>query len=316
VIWLLFALADAPGELQAVWAQEQPYRLRNEGIFRLESADYEGARDRFLFLAGRGELAAEPTYYLGLCAELQRDFATAVAQYTQVIETWPDSEQAKNARFRRALCFEDLGRHDASLADVESLIAMGAWSAADRAALDMEIAFNHYVERRSGRNERRLDEAIDEGATAHANAWLRAKALGARVDGRLDEADDIRLSGNDRARRHLEKRATFLTTSEADIKTIAHLDQPEFVLQSLTRLGDAYLSLYEAMLAAKPPRRFGPDKRAIYSAEVRERSQVLVEKAWHYYDDGLQCALRVQWEGPETEVLRHRRDALPSPFQR
>jgi hypothetical protein len=162
------------------------------------------------------------------------------------------------------------------------------------------------------RNERRLDEAIRLGAQAQANAWLRAKAIGARVDGRLDEADSLKLSGNNRARKRLEARADLIVASEHDIEAIARLAQPEFALQSMTRLGDAYVSLYDAMLAAKPPRRFGPDKRAIYSTEVRERSAVLVEKARKYYDDGYQCALRVQWEGPETETLRARRDALPA----
>jgi hypothetical protein len=306
------AYAEAPPALQDVWAEQQPYRLRNEAIFRLESGDYVGAVDRFELLSARGELGAEPEYYLGLCAELQRDFASAVERYTRVVEQWPDAEQAKNARFRRALCLEDLGRHDESVADVEVLSAMGAWSAADRAALDMEIAFNRYEERRSGKNERRLDEAIRAGADADANAWLRAKAIDARVDGRLDEADRLVLSGNQRAQRRLRERADLIAASERDIETIARLDEPEFVLRSMTRLGDAYVSLHDAMLAARPPRRFGPDKRAIYAAEVRERSAVLVEKAWDYYDDGLQCALRVQWEGPETEVLRARRDALPA----
>jgi tetratricopeptide (TPR) repeat protein len=310
VIWIPAAHAEAPPALQAVWAEEQPFRLRNQAIFRLESGDYEGAIDRFELLAARGELGAEPEYYLGLCAELQRDFAAAIERYTRVVERWPDSEQAKNARFRRALCLEDLGRHDESVADVETLRAMGAWSAADHAALDLEIAFNRYEERRSNGNERRLDEAIRLGAEAQANAWLRAKAMAARVDGRLDEADSLKLSGNNRARKRLEARADLMVASERDIETIAHLDEPEFVLQSMTRLGDAYVSLHDAMLAAKPPRRFGPDKRAIYAAEVRERSAVLVEKAWSYYDDGLQCALRVQWEGPETEILRARRDSL------
>ena len=310
MIWIPAAYAEAPPALEAVWAEQQPYRLRNEAIFRLESGDYEGAVDRFEFLSERGELEAEPAYYLGLCAELQRDFASAVERYTRVVEQWPDSEQAKNARFRRALCLEDLGRHDDSVADVEALIAMGAWSAADRAALDIEVAFNRYEERRSGKNERRLDEAIRAGAEAEANAWLRAKAIGSRVDGRLDEADRLALSGNNRARRRLEERGDLILASEKDVEAIARLDEPEFVLRSMTRLGDAYVSLHEAMLAAKPPRRFGPDKRAIYAAEVRERSAVLLEKALGYYDDGLQCALRVQWEGPETEILRARRDAL------
>src|SRR4029453_13319004 len=101
-----------------------------------------------------------------------------------------------------------------------------------------------------------------------------------------------------------------IVASEHDIEAIARLEQPEFVLRSMTRLGDAYVSLHHRMPAAKPPRRFGPDKRAIYSTEVRERSAVLVEKARKYYDDGFQCALRVQWEGPETETLRARRAAL------
>jgi tetratricopeptide (TPR) repeat protein len=310
VIWILPAHAEAPPALQAEWAEQQPFRLRNEAIFRLESGDYEGAVDRFEFLSARRELGAEPGYYLGLCAELQRDFAAAIDRYTRVVEHWPESEHARNARFRRALCLEDLGRHDDSVADVETLISMGAWSAADRAALDLEVAFNRYEGRRSNGNERRLDEAIRIGAEAQANAWLRAKAIGSRVDGRLDEADGLKLSGNNRARRRLEARADLVVASEHDIEAIARLDEPEFVLRSMTRLGDAYVSLHDAMLSAKPPRRFGPDKRAIYSAEVRERSAVLLEKAWSYYDDGLQCALRVQWGGPETEILRARRDAL------
>jgi tetratricopeptide (TPR) repeat protein len=312
MMWILAAHAEAPPALQAVWAEEQAYRLRNEAIFRLESGDYEGAVDRFEFLSARNELGAEPGYYLGLCAELQRDFAVAIDRYTRVVEHWPDSEHAKNARFRRALCLEDLGRHDDSVADVETLIRMGAWSAADRAALDLEVAFNRYEERRSNGNERRLDEAIRAGAEAEANAWLRSKAIAARVDGRLDEADGLKLSGNNRARKRLEARTDLMVASEHDIETIARLKQPEFVLQSMTRLGDAYVSLHDAMLAAKPPRRFGPDKRAIYTTEVRDRSGVLIEKARKYYDDGFQCALRVQWEGPETAVLRARRDALAS----
>src|SRR5262245_46197367 len=131
LVWFCLSLAAspswarAPAALEASWAQEQPFRLRNEAVLRLEYGDFEGARDRLEFLEAHGELDAEPAYYLGLVAELQSDYEGALDHYTRVVDEWPDSAHASNARFRRALCLEDLGRHHESLEDVEALIAAG-----------------------------------------------------------------------------------------------------------------------------------------------------------------------------------------------
>jgi tetratricopeptide (TPR) repeat protein len=304
------ALARAPEALEAAWADEQPFRVRNEAIRRFELGDYEGASDRFEFLEAQGALGPEPTYYRGLVAELREDFENAIEHYARVVARWPDTDHAHDARFRRALCLEDLGRHEESLAEVRFLIARGAWSDADRVSLEIEQRVNLLEIHASEKNERRLAETLAEADALGELTWLRAKARAALAESALDRASGIRLRGNAKAARRLNERTALMGAAEKRIVEIAQLDEPQFVLESLVRMGDAYLELHDAMLEAPPPPRFGPRKSAIYEAAVEEKVTVLRTKAWRYYDEGLQLALRIGWVGHATDQLRARRDAV------
>lgn len=304
------ALADVPPALEAAWADRQPYQVRNEAMRRLELGDYQGARDRLQYLRDRGVLDGQPVYQLGLVSELQEDYEAALELYRTVVDEHSDSAFVNNARFRMALVLEDLGRHDESVAVVEELIALGAWSEEDRLSLELARAVNRLLDTGRKRHRAELAELVAEADQHDDLTWMRAKGNAALVADGLQRADELCLVGNKRAARRLAERSRLMKEAEEHIIGIAHLDEPEYVLDSLVALGDSYLSLYDAMLDSKPPWWFGRDKRRIYRQLVADKAQVLETKAWRFYDQGLQLALRIQWEGAATDTLRARRDAV------
>ena len=87
-----------------------------------------------------------------------------------------------------------------------------------------------------------------------------------------------------------------------------NLNEPEFALEGLLLLGDGYVALYDALIAAPPPRKV-KDTQAFVRA-VEKRGKILLTKALARYDEGVRVAARTQWVGSVTQRLTEKRDAL------
>ena len=87
-------------------------------------------------------------------------------------------------------------------------------------------------------------------------------------------------------------------------------DEPEFALEGLVLLGDAYLTLYDDMLAYPPPRSIPPENHDAYRAIVQREANILRTKAYNRYDEGVRVAARTRWVGSVTTRLTNKRDEL------
>ena len=169
------------------------------------------------------------------------------------------------------------------------------------------------VELRSNRRRRgirRILATLETLADSGKLTWIRAKARLALVRVQLSEAATLTLTGNRRAARHLAERDSLITVAEKQAVVMFRLNEPEFALEGLLLLGDAYMVLYEDMLSYPPPRTIPPEDHAAYRMLVAQKAQVLKLKAYNRYDEGIRVGLRTRWMGSIMETLATRRDAI------
>ena len=86
------------------------------------------------------------------------------------------------------------------------------------------------------------------------------------------------------------------------------LGEPEFALEGLLLLGDAYMALYRDMLDYPPPRSVSPADHASYRQAVQDTAAILRLKAHARYDEGVRVAARTRWQGRVTAELKQKRD--------
>jgi tetratricopeptide (TPR) repeat protein len=298
-----------PPSPDEIWGAMTPRDVLHEVVARRRIGDYKGASERLEHLSRRGVLAAEVAYHRGVLAEVQEEFAAALEWYGRVLQAHPGSEVAADAAFRRAYCLEDLGRHKEALVAVRALERRGQWDAEDARVMALQRGI---VELRSGKKRRgirRILRALQTAGPSNEQTWIRAKARIALVRAQLEQAAELALVGNRKAARRLRMRARLMASAEAQAKAAFGLGEPEFALEGLLLLGDAYLRLYEDILDHPPPRKIAPSEHAAYRAEVRKKSAILRLKAHARYDEGVRVAARTLWQGSVTEKLKARRDA-------
>ena len=106
---------------------------------------------------------------------------------------------------------------------------------------------------RSRRGIRRIERALSGFDDDTSSPWMRSRARIAIARYLLNEAGDLTLSGDKRAARRLARRAELMGMAEQQIIAIARLGEPEYILDGMMLMGDAYLILYDDMNAAAPP---------------------------------------------------------------
>lgn len=308
------AEADAPEEepppltLEEVWAQQDPAEVLTQAVAFQEVGNRQAALDRLEFLAETAP-STTVTYQHGKTLELMEDFDAALEKYEAVLDAG-DVAERHSAAFRRIIVLEDLGRHSESLDAVRALQAEGDWSEVDEITLSLSRGISELSSGKTRKGIKRIEAGLAALADTSESPWMRARARSALVEALLDEAAGLALVGNKKAARRLTKRSDLMLAAEQQVIAIARLGEPEYALQGLVLLGDAYIMLHDDMLAAPAPRRLSDEEEVIYRAEVEGRVGILTAKAKNYYGEGVKLAARVGWEGAVTETLAARHDAL------
>lgn len=298
-----------PTRLEDVWAELGPATVLEDAVARRSNGDFQGADARLAWLnvVAPGEA---PAYHAAVSAELQERYVEALAGYDAVLSRWPDGARNTDAGFRRALVLEDLGRHREAVRQVRALQRHEAWSTEDELSLALARGVGEVGQGWTRRGLRRLDNALAATEGSDEIPWMRAKARAMLVRHLLAEAAATPMTHGRRASRNLETRAGHISAAERQVIAIAHLGEAEYALAGLEMLGDAYLALYDDLIALPPPPGLSPDAAAVYRDGISERTAVLRRKAWRYYDEGTKLATRTEWQGDITARLRSRRAAL------
>lgn len=251
-------------------------------------------------------------YQRAINAEMGGDPARAEALYRAAIEL--GGPVALDARFRLALVLEERGRPDEALAEILALAREKGLNEADEATLALQRGIGEVATGRVRRGVRDIEAALAplEGFGSHR--YMRAKARATLADVLCDEADRLELRGGERRQvRRLKLRAEQLVAAEAQVAEVARLNEPEWVLAGLLRLGDAYAALAEDIAANRPPARLSPAEDVVYREEVGKRAAVVRAKAEHIWRSGVELATRLPWESRRVGELRARLGDAGSP---
>ena len=296
--------------LEEVWAQQTPTELLTQAIVLQEAGNRDAALARLQFLDGR-DPAPLATFQLGKTLELMEDYGGALAAYDRVLaRSDADAEVLHEAAFRRVLVLEDLDRHKESLAQVKALKRANTWGEGDRLDLELHQGIAELSSGKAKRGIKRIERALAalEGSTARP--WVRARARAHLAGYLLQEAAALELIGDKKAARRLQERSDLMIAAEQQILAIVQLGEPEYALEGLRMIGDAYLQLYDDLLAAPPPAGLDDAQAAIYRAEVEKKATILRDKARVYYDHGIRLAERLDWQGSIRADLHARFEAL------
>lgn len=245
----------------------------------------------------------------GFCAELAWDWAAAAADYREVIAR--GTAMVDPARSRLALVLEELGDGHGALQQMAILHRNDGWDLDDQIAVNLERALAEVAAGRTRRGLRHLDAALTVAETWQKGPWLQAKARYVQLDADLDRAERQRVRGGERRQvAAVKRRAAAFTDAEQAMVPLIALNEPDWILHALYRLGAAYLTLGDELAAARPPARLTGPQREVYRAQIEERRAQLRSRAAHVYDQGLQLALRLQFESPILARLQLERDKL------
>ena len=300
----------APPSLEQVWAAMPPQELLQAAIDRRALGDVQGARQRLLVLDAGGALPELSLYHLAVCDEIDEDYIAALAGYATVVDAWPDTDLADDARFRRAIVLEDLGEHQDAVREIRELQRRGSWEERDRWSMELLRGAAEVDAGRLGRGARRIDRVMEALEGGEELTWARARARMAITRALLAQAADTGIVNDRRARRRLVARVALLDQAMDQVIAIGRLGEPEYALEGLMAMGDAYLALHDDLLAAPPPPGQVAAQRELFEQQLRDQVGVLQVKAWRFYDEGVALAVRVRWQGHAAELLKARRDAL------
>lgn len=242
----------------------------------------------------------------GICAEVAWDYEAAIVFYDASIAAGGDREQ--DARYRKALSLEALGRADEAVATIRALSRARGLDDSDTLAVAIQRGTTEIKAGRTWRGSRRLDRALADAEAANLHTWLRAKAHAALAQARFEEAGEVALRGSERkVVKRLKERAALITAGEDQILEIVALNEVEWVLASLLDIGAAYESLGADLAAVKVPRGQDPDA---YRAALAPYVSNMTKKAATIYGMGVDLAVRLGWESPRVGKLREERDRL------
>lgn len=125
----------------------------------------------------------------------------------------------------------------------------------------------------------------------------------------LRQAARVEIVNDKRARKRLVERVARLEAAMAEVTQIARLGEPEYALNGLMALGDAFMQLYDDLLASEDPPGLSAEQRRIFREQLVESSDAVRVRAWRLYDEGVVLAARVQWQGQVAQELLERRQA-------
>jgi tetratricopeptide (TPR) repeat protein len=254
---------------------------------------------------------ADALYQLGLCHEREERFAEALASYDRLVTEWPEAAAAKDGWFRRALCLEYLDRHREARRSLARIEAAGGFDLHDRLTLDLQRSISMVRSGRLRQGLRLMDSAMAAAEGTDMVTYLRAKAHTTRARVLLEDAGSQGMSGSQRRQeRALKERAALLAAAEQQVAAAAYLQEPEWILEGLLLLGQAYQALHQDLLSSSPPRGLSQEGVELYREELTERSRVLLVKAWNHFDTGVAKAGEWRYVGRPLPELIAARDAI------
>ncbi len=146
------------------------------------------AGDRYLHEYPRGQWRAEVSTTLGLSSLNRQDYAQAIQQFTDVLEHTHDETLMRYVLRHRALAYQETGKRDLALVDIQQVVALDPMDMANVIRLgDLLFDQGEYSEA-----ELQYDHVIDSESSVALKAWAKYRwGLSLDYQGKADEAQKL-----------------------------------------------------------------------------------------------------------------------------
>lgn len=307
------APTEPPTPFPSDWTPAPTDELLALAWERIDLRDYEGARLVAEQAAARRDAReAEALAAIGAAFEADNDPASALPFYERALHVATDPVLLDHLAFRIAEAHGTLGRYD------DANLWLDQLGDEPRAAEDtLKIALLRAIwdirsDGATKKELRRVARLLDD-APPDAVTFYRAKAHAVVARALCDHAAALSLdTGRERrAVRHLDARARYILAAERQVVAAITLREPEWGLEGLLVLGQAYERVADDMLAMPVPASLrDADQVALYRATLAERVEVVYLKARNHYAQGLELAHRLQWRSSRVGRLEAAEQAV------
>lgn len=310
VLLSLAVLAQEPAPPVQVQLQEASADERLDAARqRIRTEDYEGARILAQQVLDKGDTHhPEATYLLGVAWELDNQPARALQIYESALERWPDSELVDSLRFRRAETTATLGDPKRALKLLRKVEEVPDPASQLKVDLVEGIWLVQAGKERKGLQQ--LAQALS-GADPGQMSFYQAKARATVAATMLDDAAALTLDTRERKQvRNLEQRAVLIEDAFVQVKAIASLQEPEWLLEGMLLMGRAYEAVGDDLLTSREPRGLTDDQLVLYREGVADKVVTVWVRAQRYYAQGLGYATQLDWDSRRVGELQSAHDAV------
>ena len=245
MLTLLLALASA---------QTSADVLADQAIGRIETGDYAGAL--ILIDTAATSSDADPdrlSYLRAVTIELNGSPEQAIPLYTEGLEQWPESDLHDDRIFRLAEATATVGRPRRALRILKQLNEEN-FDGDDRVKLDLVRGIAWLEAGRERRGTSILTPTLEQ-ASAEQVTFYQAKARMAWARVLAEEAVKLDMRGREKkVVAELQARAQLLADVEGQVTAAAQLQEPEWVLEGLLILGDAYAGIGADLMESSRPK--------------------------------------------------------------
>jgi tetratricopeptide (TPR) repeat protein len=295
---------SAPAQAQEAATAETAtvQALLEDARRRALQGDYEGTRIgalRALEQPGPHDLQAR--YLLGMAWEYDGQLDRALAEYDQILASWP-ANPPKDVLYRRAVTLGKAKRYPDALRQLAALPSLGSLGEDDALKIALLKGLWSYERGQHRNGLKALGAALaeaGEGAPYH-QSMVRYRLLDMAVEGA--SAIPFRGSKGKKAKQ-LQQRALHVQAARDQLVALIPLGQTEWTIRALHRVGDAHAELGTAMLDESAPRGLDGTQQTIYDREIWTRVEAVWLKASLFYDRALQVASRDGWTGEPIPAL-------------
>jgi tetratricopeptide (TPR) repeat protein len=287
--------------------------LVTEAWRRVEIGDFEGSRIVAQQAIDRDPAAwGRATAAIGASWELAGDPGRAIPVYDSVLMRDPTGPLADHMRLRLAECYGALGDTDAAFARLATL-----GDPADRApddALKIRLLTGIWQLDSGDRKHglKTLGAALG-GAPAGHVTFYQAKARAAIARSLCAQSNELGLVGSQKKQvKLLKQRTDLILAAERQVEASAELEEPEWVMEGLLVLGEAYEHVGDDLIGLPPPPELAANDEAIgiWNETVKKKADVLYTKASVYYDQGIEVSTRLTWTSPRLAKLEAAKAAV------
>ena len=269
------------------------------------SGRFDSAEQRLVFLVDfYGTL--EYRYLFIVNVELQEQYEEALVGYAELKKEELSSELTKQVLFREGIVLDDLKRYDQAQDVFKTLLRSRDLQAGDKDRINLLLGASLIHSGSSRKGIRKIARSLAR-LDVTDSTWMRAKGHDALAHELIRRSEEIGFIGSDKKdKKAVVERMELLKRAEAQVIASIQLKEPEFVLNGLVDVADAYVRFYDDLIAAPAPDSLTVSQKKQYSEQLSIEARSLLEKSLNYCQKGLIYADQSGWVGVVVEELNAR----------